>query len=133
MALANVDTAIPQALRALRAKTWSYQSGLSSSDAHLLMNYARSIGASPSLGDPSVLPAYGGPVADSVWKALGVTSRPGVGGLPCEMIHAGVGGKMGLVQSCAANAGARFQKAFIEAAAIYLPVSLQTLSHNVKL
>lgn len=62
-------------------------------------------------------------MADSVWKTLGVTSRPGVGGLPCEMIHSGVDGKMGLVESCTVNAGSRFLKAFLEAVVIYLPVS----------
>jgi hypothetical protein len=61
-------------------------------------------------------------MADSIWKTLGVASRPGVGGLPCEVIHAGVNGKMGLVDSCTVNAGSRFIRAFLDAITVYLPV-----------
>lgn len=70
-------------------------------------------------GDISRIPAYGGPSASAAWKALGIKSRHGLGGLPCELVHGTVAGS-----SCTTNALLRFVYAFVEAVAIYLPVSL---------
>lgn len=69
------------------------------------------------------MPAFGGADADVAWKALGVPGRDGVGGLPCELLHSRVTARWGLDNSCLINAGVRFSLAFIEAMALYLPVS----------
>ncbi|KAJ6509541.1 hypothetical protein C8R47DRAFT_1234154 [Mycena vitilis] len=119
--LAGLDPRLIEALRLIRAKQWSYRTG---SPAHLelLRTYARDLGHPAAWGDPSILPAYGGPQADKVWKSFGLTTRPGIGGLPCQLVHGDVGSSFGLEQSCTANAGLRGIKVFLEAIAIYLPV-----------
>jgi hypothetical protein len=122
-ALANVDPRIVETLRAIRDNKWSYHTG-APSKSHLLQDYAQELGFPISHGDPLVLPSYGGSFADSVWKDLGVNNRRGVGGLPCQIVHAGVGGQMGLIDSCMANSVARLLKAFLEAVTIYLPVKV---------
>ncbi|KAJ7103527.1 hypothetical protein B0H15DRAFT_217075 [Mycena belliarum] len=119
--LAGLDPRLLDTLRAIRARKWSYRTG-SPTHSHLLTTYARDLGHPASWGDPSVLPAYGGPQADQVWKELEVTTRPGVGGLPCQMVHGQVGSTLGLEHSCTANAGLRGSKVLLEAIAIYLPV-----------
>lgn len=92
-----------------------------------LKPYAKDLGRPTSWADPLILPAYGGPLADTVWRTLNVASRPGVGGLPCELVHAEVGSSLGLSHSCLANTGLRGAKAFVEAIAIYIPVRLRAL------
>ncbi|KAJ7092732.1 hypothetical protein C8R44DRAFT_646655 [Mycena epipterygia] len=119
--LAGLDSRLLDTLRAIRAREWSYHTG-SQSHSHLLTTYARDLGRPAAWGDPSILPAYGGTQADKVWKQIGLTTRPGVGGLPCEMVHGAVGSSLGLEHSCAANTGLRGIKVFWEAVAIYLPV-----------
>jgi hypothetical protein len=109
------------ALAYLREGTWSYING-SATHRNLLRTYSQDLGHPSSWGDPSVLPAYGRNVADSVWKAINVRSRTGVGGLPCELVHGTVGANLGVSDSCAMNAGLRATKAFAESMAIYLPV-----------
>ncbi|KAJ6604656.1 hypothetical protein DFH09DRAFT_1123413 [Mycena vulgaris] len=119
--LAGLDSRLLDTLRAIRAKEWSYIKG-SPSHSHLLTSYARDLGRPAAWGDPSILPAFGGSRADEVWKQVGVTTRPGVGGLPCQMVHGKVGTSLGLEHSCTANAGLRGIKVLAEAIAIYLPV-----------
>ncbi|KAJ7038193.1 hypothetical protein C8F04DRAFT_951310 [Mycena alexandri] len=120
-ALAGLDVRLLEALRAIRAKEWSYLNG-SPSQSHLLTTYARDLGHPAAWGDPAALPAYGGAQADKVWKQFGLTGRSGVGGLPCQMVHGEIGSSLGLEHSCTANAGLRGIKVLLEAIAIYLPV-----------
>lgn len=109
-------------LRLIREGRWSYIRG-SKSHSDVLTGFAKELGHSASLGDPAALPAYGGATADQAWKILGVKNRPGVGGLPCEIVHGTVGSSLGLEGSCTVNSSIRAVMAFLEAIAIYLPVS----------
>ena len=120
--LANVDGSIIRTLQYRRAGTWSYRTS-SPQHRHILQKSTQKLGFPASWSDPSILPAYGGSIADEVWKSIGVHSRPGVGGLPCEVVHGKTGMSLGLQQSCTANTGIRVLKAFLEALVIYLPVS----------
>ncbi|KAJ7071025.1 integral membrane protein [Mycena amicta] len=120
-ALAGVDPRLLEALRGIRARQWSYTKGVSHKP-DLLTSYARDLGYPAAWGDPALLPASGGSRADEAWKLLGLTNRSGVGGLPCQLVHAQVGSSLGLEHSCTANASLRGLKAFFEAIAIYLPV-----------
>lgn len=119
--LANLDERLVEALQLIRTKDWSYASG-SKHHSGLLEQYAMDLGRPASWGNPAALPAYGGATANKAWKQLGLTTRPGVGGIPCELAHGTVGSSMGLSSSCHANAALRFTKAFAQALAIYLPV-----------
>ncbi|KDR84996.1 hypothetical protein GALMADRAFT_309287 [Galerina marginata CBS 339.88] len=119
--LANLDGRIVQVLQHVRAGKWSYLSG-SPLHSGLLQASAMDLGYPALWGDPTVLPAYGGSVANETWKVLGIRSRPGVGGLPCEVLHGKVGSSLGLTESCTANACLRAMTGFTEALAIYLPV-----------
>ncbi|KAF8909027.1 hypothetical protein CPB84DRAFT_1766713 [Gymnopilus junonius] len=121
--LANLDKRIILALQHIRTGKWSYVSG-SPLYSGLLQDAARDVDLPVSWGDPNLLPAYGRAVADEAWKKLGVSSRSGVGGIPCEVLHRRVGFSMGLTQSCTANAVLRTLKGFTEALVIYLPVHL---------
>jgi hypothetical protein len=131
--LASLDGRILDALRLIRDRRWSYANG-SPSHSHILRKLSRELGYNSSWGDPAALPAYGGAVADAAWRSLGVKNRPGVGGLPCELVHGGVGSNLGLEGSCTANASLRGLKAFREAIVIYLPASMLVFqgiaSHN---
>jgi len=53
-----------------------------------------------------------------------VNNRQNIGRLPCEIVHGGVGTRMGLGDSCLTNVSLRFFHAFLEAIAIYLPAHL---------
>ncbi|KAH7930976.1 hypothetical protein BV22DRAFT_1027730 [Leucogyrophana mollusca] len=121
MSLARVDRRLLDALRALRLGQWSYIHG-SATQSNLLISLSEDLGLPATWGDPEVLPAFGGPGADVIWKALDVRNRRGIGGVPCELVHAGVGAQWGLGGSCIMNAAARAAYAFIEAIALYLPV-----------
>jgi hypothetical protein len=125
--LANVDKRLLDALRVMHSKEWVY--GHSSTHSHLLTSYAKDRGYPSSWGDPQGLPACGGANADVIWKALGVPGRRGVGGLPCELLHSRVTTRWGLDNSCLTNVGVRFCLAFIEAVALYLPVSVWPAVH----
>ncbi|KAJ8489777.1 hypothetical protein ONZ51_g2748 [Trametes cubensis] len=116
MTLANIDPRVLGALRGIRNGNFSYERGISVPQ-DLVTSLSKDLGYPPSWGDPALLPAYGGPQANETWKALGVSSRPGRGGLPCEIVHGDVTGA-----SCFANAAIRGAQAFAEAIAIYLPV-----------
>ena len=119
--LANVDPRLLQALRALRYGLWRY-SAASPLFSHLLKSYSEQLGYPPSWGDPALLPALGGDVADAAWTSLSVVGRKGVAGLPCELVHGSVGVRGGFGNSCVLNAGSRFAMAALDAIAIYLPV-----------
>jgi hypothetical protein len=121
--LAGLDHRIITVLQRIRDGSWSYISG-SVHHKQLLQDSALNTGLPPAWGDPSVVPAYGGAIADEAWKKLGVTNRPGVGGIPCELLHREVGSALGLESSCTANAGLRTLKGFMDALAIYLPVRI---------
>ncbi|KAG7450511.1 uncharacterized protein BT62DRAFT_978605 [Guyanagaster necrorhizus] len=120
-ALANVDARLLRALRLMYEGQWSYTQGYTSLPA-LLETYANDLGFPGAWGSPSVLPSVGGQKADIIWNELGVTGRSGVGGLPCELVHGGVGSQIGLAGSCTANAGLRAARALVQSMAIYLPV-----------
>ncbi|KAL1737752.1 hypothetical protein HDZ31DRAFT_17604, partial [Schizophyllum fasciatum] len=113
--LANVDQRLLRALQLLATGQWSYRHG---TKQDILTSYARDLGYPAAWGDPDLLPAYGGPAADRIWKKLGVKNRAGIGGLPCELVH----GNVGAGDSCHANAGIRLAQAFSAAAAMYIPV-----------
>lgn len=87
---------------------------------------AYDLGYPRSWGDTAQLPSHGGEVADKIWKQLGVKGRSGIGGVPCEIAHGGVGSSIipgGAGGSCAANTAIRGTMGFVEALAIYAPVS----------
>lgn len=128
--LASLDGRVLRALRLLREGHWSYIHG-SPSHSHVLRTFSKELGYNPSWGDPHALPAYGGAVANAAWRSLGVKNRAGVGGLPCELVHGGVGSTLGLESSCTANSSLRGLKAFVEAIAIYLPASIFVLESTV--
>lgn len=130
--LAGVDNSIIRILQCIRAGTWSYRTG-SPQYGHILQKRAQMLGRPAEWGDPSILPAYGGTVANSVWKFIGVHSRSGVGGVPCEVVHGITGASLGLQHSCATNTGLRVLKAFLEALAIYLPVRNCQVIHQTNI
>jgi hypothetical protein len=121
--LANLDEQIIDVLKYIRKGTWSYIAG-SPQHHRLLQASARDLGLPAAWGDPTVVPAYGGSIANEAWKKLGLFNRPSVGGIPCEILHAEVGSSLGLTSSCTANACLRTLKGFVEALAIYLPVRI---------
>ena len=104
-------------LRAIRAKRWSYVRGTYPNPNSVSL-LSQDLGYPALWGNPKVLPAYGGYAAKAVWSALGVRGRGSVGGLPCEIVHGSVTGG-----SCTANFGIRGLHAFLEAIALYVPVS----------
>ncbi|KII94375.1 hypothetical protein PLICRDRAFT_101726 [Plicaturopsis crispa FD-325 SS-3] len=119
--LAMVDPRLLRALRAIREGDFSYVRG-TSVPPDLLTSYAAELGFPRTWGDPAVLPAYSGSAATKVWERIGVEGRAGVGGLPCELVHGGLGRKVGLGDGCYTNAGVRAGFGFLEAIALYLPV-----------
>ncbi|KAG5722505.1 hypothetical protein E4T56_gene2885 [Termitomyces sp. T112] len=121
--LANLDGRVIQTLQLLREGNWSYIKG-SPANSAVLAGLSRELGYNTSWGDPTMLPAYGGIVADAAWKTLGVKNRRGVGGIPCEIVHGSIGSSLGLEGSCMANSLIRGVMAFLEAIAIYLPAHL---------
>ncbi|TCD71526.1 hypothetical protein EIP91_008907 [Steccherinum ochraceum] len=116
MSIANIDPRILAALRSIRTGAISYRTG-QATPVDLLSSLSTDLGYPAAWGDVSRIPAYGGPKATAAWSSLGVTSRNGLGGIPCELVHGGVTGS-----SCTSNAVIRGIHAFAEAAAIYLPV-----------
>ncbi|EKM61043.1 uncharacterized protein PHACADRAFT_134164 [Phanerochaete carnosa HHB-10118-sp] len=116
MTLANIDPRILGALRAIREGRWSYVRRIAV-PSDLLSSLSRDLGYPESWGSVTRLPAFGGPAANGAWKTLAVSNRPNLGGIPCELVHGGIGGG-----SCAASAALRSGKAFAEAMLIYLPV-----------
>lgn len=120
-ALANIDDRLAEALRRRRAGTWTYGGRTESSS--LLTSLASDLGYPSTWGDSSIVPSNGGANADQIWDSIGVTSRPGVGGIPCELVHGNVGGFFGNVgPSCSKNVAIRGLMGFVQAFAIYAPV-----------
>ncbi|KAF8560354.1 hypothetical protein OG21DRAFT_1502658 [Imleria badia] len=119
--LANLDKRLLEVVRSLREGTWSYIRG-SSTKRDLAASLAEQLGRPPSWGDPTVIPAYGGNFADEAWKQLGVGGRCGIGGMPCELLHGGIGESIGLQNDCIANAAIRAVYAFAQALVLNLPV-----------
>lgn len=119
--LANVDLRVLNFLNLVRERKWIY-GNTQPAYVSYLKPYAEELGYPKAWADPLVLPPKGGSSADIIWKRLGVDSRPGVGGLPCELVHKEVGSSLGLSHSCLANAVLRGGKGFVEALAIYIPV-----------
>jgi hypothetical protein len=124
--LARADRRLLELLRAVQEGKWSYIYG-STIKRDIVCTLAEELGHPPSWGDPVVLPAYGGRIADAAWKKLGVRGRNGVGGLPCNLVHGGVNARLGLDDSCVANAAQRAVYAFLKALVIYLPVGLNVV------
>ena len=122
-ALAHLDSRLLRALQYIKTNDWSY-TAQSPKNHGLLLDYAVELGYPASWGNPKLLPAYGGATANAAWKQLGVTNRPEVGGLPCELVHGKLGAKLGCPSSCHGNAAIRVYQGLIQALAIYLPVSL---------
>ncbi|KZT65137.1 hypothetical protein DAEQUDRAFT_731761 [Daedalea quercina L-15889] len=116
MTLANIDPRILAALRSLRSGGWSYKRR-HSAQPDLLSSLSRDLGYPAVWGDVTRLPAHGGPQATATWKELGVKGRNGIGGIPCELVHANASGG-----SCSKNVVLRGSQAFASALAIYLPV-----------
>ena len=87
------------------------------------MAFAQDLGYPATWGDSSLLPPYGGKAANQQWATLGVSGRDSVGGLPCEIVHGGVGAFFGCGGSCLMNAIIRGSKGFLQAMLIYIPVS----------
>lgn len=116
LTLANIDPRILYHLRDIRSGATSYRTN-TCARPEVITSLTRDLGYPASYGDQSRLPAYGGAQATAVWKTLGVPGRDGVGGLPCEIVHQGLGGG-----SCTAHAGLRWITSFGQAMALYLPV-----------
>ncbi|PVF99907.1 hypothetical protein CPB86DRAFT_267323 [Serendipita vermifera] len=115
-ALAEIDERLLLALRALRKGTFRYGKKCPESQ-DILMSHARDLGYPENWGDPYRLPPMGGAQADKVWQQLGVRSRPGRGGIPCELVHGDLH-----TSSCTTNAATRWVRAFMKATLIYFPV-----------
>lgn len=116
MKLANVDPRILGALRAMREGQWSYTKRYCN-PPDLISSLSHDLGYPSVWGDPSRLPPYGGPSANAAWITMGVKNRTGLGGIPCQLVHSGVGGS-----SCTSNALIRGAFALAEAMLIYVPV-----------
>jgi len=116
--LADMDQRIITILQGIRAGTWRY--GEVSTKSHrLLMDMAVDLKLNPSLGNPAVLPEFGGQHANKVWEVLDYKNRNGRGGLPCEIVHCGTAGN-----SCTGNALIRGVRGFGQALLIYAPVHI---------
>ncbi|KAG6336577.1 hypothetical protein ID866_2515 [Astraeus odoratus] len=71
--LARIDRRLPDLLRAIREGTWSYGYG-SPYHQTTASTLASDLGYPASWGNPDLLPAYGGEVANVAWKKLGLMS-----------------------------------------------------------
>lgn len=120
--LASIDPRLSAALRAIREHAFSYVAGTTSLTPSLLSTLSQELGHPTSWGDPSLVPAYGGPKATEAWRALGASGRGGVGGIPCEIVHGKMRGLGAVGGSCTRNVAVRTTYAFVEALALYTPV-----------
>lgn len=114
-ALADIDTRLVEALRAIRGGTFSYVKG--TMPPRLTTTMVADMGCPPAWGDPSRLPAYGNHASGTVYESLSVKGRHGLGGLPCEVVHGRVD-----QHSCVANSARRGGRVFLKALLIYTPV-----------
>jgi hypothetical protein len=119
MSLANIDRRLVATLQGIRDGHWSYVRGIAPAN-NPLASLALDLGHPPVWAEPGLLPAFGGPTAIARWVELGVAGRGAVGGIPCEIVHGTVTGG-----SCSKNVALRGLYAFLEAVALYLPVSLR--------
>ena len=118
-----MDQRIILALLAIRRRDWRY----GKPSPACLRDMASEMGLNPSLGDPSILPAYGGRFANQVWDSLAYKNRRNVAGIPCEIVHCGTAGN-----SCTGNAALRGLRGFGQALLIYAPVShYHAANHNL--
>jgi len=117
-ALGQVEPELLVALPALRRKDWIYGQK-STKYPRLFDELCERLTVPTTWGDPTIIPALGGDTANKVWAELGVISRAGVGGLPCELVHGWTH-----TSSCALNAFTRFRKSFFRCAFLYLPIHL---------
>jgi hypothetical protein len=115
--MARIDPRLVLVLRAVQKGNWVYGEPGSPPHSEILKTLATSMGLPRGWGDPQFLPARSGPVADVAWKKLNVKSRPGVGGLPCDLVHGKTVGP-----SCSSNTIRRASQAFLQALLIYAPV-----------
>lgn len=106
------------ALPAIGRKDWIYGQE-STKHPHLFDELCTRVGVPTTWGDPTIIPAYGGDTANKVWAQLGVISRAGVGGLPCELVHGSTH-----TSSCALNAIIRSRNSFFRSVFLYLPIHL---------
>lgn len=113
--LADIDPRIIWALQSVRNGSLSYNRRRAASPD--LGGFAKDLGYPASWGDLSLVPAYG-TGATPIWRKLGVMSRDGIGGIPCELVHGGNGAG----SSCRKNISIRGQRAWLAALLIYLPV-----------
>lgn len=135
--LASMDHRLLDALRCIRMnKPYRYNYGDKSTEPggiNLLGSLAESMGHPYGWGDISRLPhtrqqarqqkresASAGDQSDYILEgAAGPRGRGEMGGVPCELIHCGVGGP-----SCVKNALYRFLRAYKVCLGIYIPVHL---------
>ncbi|EJD47753.1 hypothetical protein AURDEDRAFT_62058 [Auricularia subglabra TFB-10046 SS5] len=116
-ALARIDPRLQLVLRAVKERKWIYGRPASPPESKLMTSLATSMGLPADWGNPQLLPGHSGHAADVAWAQLGVQNRPGVGGLPCELVH---GSQYG--SSCTVNVAGRAAHSFLQALAIYAPV-----------
>lgn len=133
--LASMDERLLLALRSLRNRhphVWVYGNKKSTPACiDLLGALSESLGHPYSWGDPSLLPMN---MADAqkqkrdamasnspylLQDAAGLRGKGQLGGLPCEIVHCGVGGS-----NCYKNAIYRFLRAYKVCLGIYIPVHL---------
>ena len=114
--LANIDRRLVTTLQDVRKGKFSYTRGVAPTPG-VLEDLAGDLGYPRAWGNPAQDPAYGGASAAAQWKRLGLTTRP-TGGIPCAIVHGTVTG-----HSCTKNFTLRAIYAFLEAVALYLPVS----------
>lgn len=140
--LATMDERLLLALRSIRTgrpHRWEYGDHTVKPEAiTLLSSLSESLGHPYEWGDPTRLPASGAEAqqmlqqARQIQKARGQEASPYIlagaagprgrgemGGIPCEIVHCGVGGS-----SCLANAGLRWIKGWKVCMGIYVPVHL---------
>ena len=122
--MANIDRRLVTILQAVRKGKFSYIRGVAPTP-NVLEDLAGDLGHPRAWGNPADIPAYGGPSARAQWQRLGLNSRT-TGGIPCAVVHGSVAG-----HSCARNFALRAAFAFVEAVALYLPVSC--LPENVSM
>lgn len=133
--LAAMDERLLLALRSIRKQTphiWIYGNKQSTpASIDLLGALSESLGHPYSWGDPSLLPKdladaqkqkRSAVAANSTYlmqDAAGLRGKGQLGGMPCEIVHCGVGGP-----NCYKNALYRFLRAYKVCLGIYIPVHL---------
>lgn len=133
--LASMDERLLLALRSLRNSNphvWIYGNKKTTPDAvHLLGGLSESLGYPYSWGNPAQLPkdltearnqkvmARASNTDFLLQDAAGLRGRGEMAGMPCEIVHCGVGGS-----NCYKNALYRFLRAYRVCLGIYIPVHL---------